>query len=114
MTVSASKPADVSSQANNLIYCLLGLTLARWNSECDAGKELDEFNLFLSGSPIEGTVRHMGERLNELGGLRLMMAFVEFFTVTLPKEDKELDRQMIEWVRMELNVAWNGIGDWQA
>ena len=114
MTTTASKPADVYSQANNLMYCLLGLTLARWNSECAAGKDLDEINLFLSGSPIEGTVRHMGERLNDLGGLKLMMAFVEFFTVTLPKEDKELDRQMMEWARTELNVAWNGIGAWQA
>ena len=109
MNASPTKPADIKLQANNLIYCLLGLTLARWNSEVESGKETDEFNLFLSGSPIEETVRHMGERLHEMGGLRLMMAFVQFFSVDLPAADDGIDRQMTNWARMELNVAWNGI-----
>ena len=93
---------------------LFGLTLARWNSEVDSGKSQDEFNFFLKGSPVEGVVRHMGERLNDLGGIELMMMFVEFFSVRIPAEDPGINREMTDWVRMELNVAWNGIGDWQA
>ena len=101
-------------QANNLGYLLLGMTLSRWNSEVDSGKELDQFNLFLEGSPIEGTIRHMGERLDGLGGLNLMMKFLHFFSVQIPSEDEGIDRNMIDWARMELNAAWDGIGDWQA
>ena len=56
----------------------------------------------------------MGERLNDLGGVELMMMFVEFFSVRIPAEDPGINREMTDWVRMELNVAWNGIGDWQA
>lgn len=94
-------------------YYLLGLTHARWNSEIADGKE-EDFNLYLRDSPIEGTVRSMGELLNDLGGYRLMQDFVHFFTVIIPSEDETIDRQMTDWARMELNVAWNGIGQWQA
>jgi len=101
-------------QANNLGYLLLGMTLVRWNSEVDSGKELNQFNLFLEGSPIEGTIRHMGERLNELGGWPLMSKFMHFFSVQVPREDEGIDRNMIDWAQVELNRAWDGIGDWQA
>lgn len=112
MTATAAKPVDRQQQANNLAYLLLGLTIARWNSEVDSGKDFEDYNLFLDGSPIHGTIRHMGERLNESGGLKLMMAFMHFFSVRIPADDEGIDRAMIDWAQMELNVAWNGIGDW--
>ena len=87
---------------------------ARWNSEISSGKERHEFNLFLGDSPVAGIVRQLGQRLHDLGGFGMMNLFVHNLTVTVPEEDPGIDRRMMTWVRTELNVAWDGIGDWQA
>lgn len=85
-TVKENEVDVVSVSVNRLVYLYI-------NSPGGEG--------FVKDSDSASEVRYVGQKLNEVGGFKLMLKTHEAFTLILPRAARNLE------------FVWGGIGSWQ-